>query len=61
MLSSWIGRIAGGVYMLQVIASMVAIPLARIPMEDAMLRKQFGQEWEEWARRVPYALIPGVY
>jgi protein-S-isoprenylcysteine O-methyltransferase Ste14 len=33
----------------------------RVPEEDAMMRKQFGQEWERWAARVPYKLIPGVY
>jgi protein-S-isoprenylcysteine O-methyltransferase Ste14 len=33
----------------------------RVPEEDAMMRKQFGQEWERWAARVPYKSIPGVY
>lgn len=32
----------------------------RIPREDAMLRIEFKEEWEEWARRVPYVLIPGL-
>jgi protein-S-isoprenylcysteine O-methyltransferase Ste14 len=35
--------------------------LRRVTEEDAMMRKQFGQEWEEWAARVPYKLIPGLY
>ncbi|KAF8893029.1 hypothetical protein BD779DRAFT_1670030 [Infundibulicybe gibba] len=35
--------------------------LLRMSKEDAALKKKFGKEWEEWARRVPYALIPGVY
>ncbi|KAH9924400.1 uncharacterized protein B0H18DRAFT_878007 [Fomitopsis serialis] len=29
--------------------------------EDAMLKKHFGKEWEEYAQRVPYRLIPFVY
>jgi protein-S-isoprenylcysteine O-methyltransferase Ste14 len=33
----------------------------RVPEEDGMMRKQFGQEWERWAAKVPYKLIPGVY
>ncbi|KAI0628343.1 hypothetical protein C8Q77DRAFT_1068342 [Trametes polyzona] len=33
---------------------------SRIRTEDEMLKKAFGKEWEGWARRVPYALIPGV-
>ncbi|KAH9836291.1 uncharacterized protein C8Q71DRAFT_708626 [Rhodofomes roseus] len=34
---------------------------ARTPQEDAILKKEFGKEWEEYARRVPYRLIPGIY
>ncbi|KAL1671314.1 hypothetical protein EV122DRAFT_295553 [Schizophyllum commune] len=33
---------------------------SRIKTEDEMLKKNFGKQWEEWARRVPYKLIPGV-
>ncbi|KIK94942.1 hypothetical protein PAXRUDRAFT_417269 [Paxillus rubicundulus Ve08.2h10] len=33
----------------------------RMNNEDAMLEKNFGEEWKEWARRVPYRLIPWVY
>ncbi|KAL1748866.1 hypothetical protein HDZ31DRAFT_71405 [Schizophyllum fasciatum] len=32
----------------------------RILTEDDMLRKGFGEQWEEWAKRVPYRLIPGI-
>lgn len=32
----------------------------RIPLEDAMLRREFGLQWDEWAKRVPYSLIPGI-
>ncbi|KAF8199021.1 hypothetical protein BJ912DRAFT_686237 [Pholiota molesta] len=37
------------------------ILIPRIPIEDSQLRKRFGKEWDEWAKQVPYALIPGVY
>ena len=33
----------------------------RVALEDELLKDQFKQEWENWARRVPYALIPCVY
>jgi protein-S-isoprenylcysteine O-methyltransferase Ste14 len=33
----------------------------RLPVEDALMRKQFGKQWDEWAARVPYRLIPWVY
>ncbi|KAI0280048.1 hypothetical protein BGY98DRAFT_1095804 [Russula aff. rugulosa BPL654] len=35
--------------------------MARAPTEDALLKKQFGAEWDEWAARVPYRVIPGVF
>ncbi|EGN98771.1 hypothetical protein SERLA73DRAFT_54641, partial [Serpula lacrymans var. lacrymans S7.3] len=33
----------------------------RYPAEDEMMKKEFGKEWEEWAGRVKYWLIPGIY
>ncbi|PPQ84619.1 hypothetical protein CVT25_015716 [Psilocybe cyanescens] len=33
----------------------------RANTEDKMLQKQFGTEWESWAKKVPCRLIPGVY
>lgn len=35
--------------------------LSRVPQEDAMMKKEFGKEWHDWARRVPYKLVPGIY
>ena len=34
---------------------------ARMDNEDAMLEKNFGEEWRAWTKKVPYRLIPGVY
>ena len=33
----------------------------RISKEDSMLREEFGAQWDSWASRVPYSLIPGIY
>ncbi|KAF8840677.1 hypothetical protein BDN67DRAFT_903130 [Paxillus ammoniavirescens] len=33
----------------------------RMNNEDAMLEKNFGDEWKEWTKRVPYRLVPWVY
>ncbi|KAF8439979.1 hypothetical protein L210DRAFT_3630813 [Boletus edulis BED1] len=30
----------------------------RMNNEDAMLEKNFGEEWRAWAKRVPYRLVP---
>ncbi|KAI0270519.1 hypothetical protein BC834DRAFT_841379 [Gloeopeniophorella convolvens] len=33
---------------------------ARAATEDAVLRKEFGKEWEGYASKVPYRYIPGI-
>ncbi|KAF9231819.1 hypothetical protein BU15DRAFT_55695 [Melanogaster broomeanus] len=35
--------------------------LRRMPEEDRMLKRAFGKDWERWAERVRYRLVPGVY
>lgn len=35
--------------------------LLRCSKEDALMRKQFEKQWDEWAGRVRYRLIPFVY
>ncbi|EEB97331.1 hypothetical protein MPER_03373 [Moniliophthora perniciosa FA553] len=34
--------------------------MLRVEPEDELMKKQFGEEWQVWARRVPYKLIPAV-
>ncbi|KAI0696819.1 hypothetical protein BC835DRAFT_1271290, partial [Cytidiella melzeri] len=33
----------------------------RCPTEDRVLKEQFPEEWEAWAKKTPYRLIPFVY
>lgn len=33
----------------------------RTEEEDKLLRKEFGAQWDEWARRTKYKVIPFVY
>lgn len=33
----------------------------RVPREDMVLRQQFGTEWEAWAQRTRYKLVPYLY
>ena len=35
--------------------------VGRAEVEDQVLQKEFGQEWEEWARKVPYKFIPYLF
>ncbi|KAF9461328.1 hypothetical protein BDZ94DRAFT_1168008 [Collybia nuda] len=53
------GKGAAGLYL--TLASMITTGLmARMSKEDEALRKTFGQDWIEWATKVPYKLIPGI-
>lgn len=34
---------------------------SRLVWEDALLEREFGKEWHEYARRVPWRIVPFVY
>ncbi|KAH8809481.1 hypothetical protein DL96DRAFT_1536181 [Flagelloscypha sp. PMI_526] len=35
--------------------------IMRTAEEDLILRREFGEQWERWAKLVPYRLIPFIY
>ena len=35
--------------------------LERMSKEDEALRNRFGAKWDDWAKRVPYSIFPGIY
>ena len=35
--------------------------IKRTWVEDHALREKFWGNWEEWAERVPYRLVPGLF
>jgi len=42
----------------------IGVPFAlslRVPKEDEVLKREFGEEWKAWAKRTPYRLIPFIY
>ena len=51
------------VFTLDIIAILAAayLILERMSKEDAALRNQFGTKWDDWAKRVPYSILPGIY
>lgn len=60
MLDTYTGKImlfAWSVVSFSVISSL----LLRVSREDQILRIRFGEEWEMWAREVPYQFLPGIY
>lgn len=42
-------------------AGLFVAALPRVGKEDRMLRETFGSEWDEWAARTPWRLVPGVW
>ena len=48
-------------YTIIIIVGSSYLVLARMSNEDEALRKQFGKQWEDWAKRVPYYVLPGIY
>ncbi|EMD37995.1 hypothetical protein CERSUDRAFT_113112 [Gelatoporia subvermispora B] len=60
----WVQTWAGaGVVVYGAVATAVtaAMLVGRVAKEDEALRRAFGTEWEEWAARTPYQLVPFVY
>ncbi|KAF5378611.1 hypothetical protein D9615_007182 [Tricholomella constricta] len=54
------GRVSAILFATSMTGVLVGL-LRRVPVEDAMLKRTFGKQWDVWARRVPYALVPGLY
>ncbi|PFH45074.1 hypothetical protein AMATHDRAFT_72002 [Amanita thiersii Skay4041] len=52
LLNTIVGKVAGG-------GGMIGVS-GRMLNEEEMLRKEFGSQWDEWAEKVPYKLIPGI-
>lgn len=54
------GQIIFGFLAVAKIVNLIGL-LKRMPFEDMLLKNKFGEVWSEWARKVPYSLIPWVY
>ncbi|KIJ18334.1 hypothetical protein PAXINDRAFT_9404 [Paxillus involutus ATCC 200175] len=50
-----------GCICVSVLVGIVVGLVQRMNNEDEMLEKNFGEEWKEWAKRVPCRLVPWVY
>jgi protein-S-isoprenylcysteine O-methyltransferase Ste14 len=61
VLGTAVGKIAVGAYAVFIVVFPLYLVLSRMEVEDRALRERFGREWDEWAGRVRYRVIPGVY
>ena len=44
--------------------SALVVPLGlarRTYLEDRILKEEFQEQWEQWVKKVPYKLFPGVF
>lgn len=60
----WLGTVPVMAYFVTLVLLMVATIITttkRTKVEDKMLKERFGAEWETWAKRTPYSLIPYIY
>ena len=58
--NTMLGRSLVVIY-LSLLISTIFFTLARMSKEDIALRNQFGKKWDDWAKRVPYTIFPGIY
>jgi len=60
----WVDSVGGSISAMLFVASTVQIItsfFSRMKAEDMMLKREFGTQWDDWKRRVPYRLVPGIY
>ncbi|KAF9475822.1 hypothetical protein BDN70DRAFT_907957 [Pholiota conissans] len=57
---AWAGWLIGMGWVLAAAIFVVAI-VPRLDKEDRIMKGRFGAEWDQWAMKVPYKLIPMVF
>ena len=60
ILDTTIGTTLANAFMMLMLYFMILVK-KRCEKEDKALKKKFGNQWDEWAQRVPYAALPGVF
>jgi len=60
VLNSWVGRVVVGSWHVWAWYLWSCI-FSRAHKEDEYLREQFGQQWVEWQKRVPYRILPCIF
>lgn len=58
---TWAGMVV--IYMMYAgmwLPALILFPM-RTLKEDAMMKKQYGKQWDEWSQKVRYRLVPGLW
>ncbi|PPR01158.1 hypothetical protein CVT24_006125 [Panaeolus cyanescens] len=61
VLNTYMGLVLLSAYFCFIVTTFYTITIARMRQEDKVIQQAFGKEWEEWAKTVPYRVMPGVY
>ncbi|CDO69853.1 hypothetical protein BN946_scf184884.g12 [Trametes cinnabarina] len=61
ILDGALGKAFGGLWLADLLYVPVVALFFRVRVEDELLHKAFGSEWEAWVRKTPYAIMPGIY
>ena len=59
--NTMLGRLLVVIYSSVVMIFFPFSALRRMSKEDIALRNHFGTEWDDWAKRVPCSIIPGIF
>jgi len=60
----WLDLVSVKIFAVLVTAAQAIFVLfipSRMDNEDRMMQKEFGQQWDKWAKKVPYKLVPGIF
>ncbi|KAJ8073139.1 hypothetical protein PM082_020007 [Marasmius tenuissimus] len=60
-LGSWVGVLAVGFWVLTFVTHFGFFMVLRPLLEDSILQKRYGEEWEKWRERVKWRVVPGVW
>ncbi|KAF9043372.1 hypothetical protein BJ165DRAFT_1484563 [Panaeolus papilionaceus] len=61
LLDQPLGCLLSGGLVIWLIAIIYMVCFTRAPQEDKVMKDAFGKEWVEWAKDVPYRILPGIY
>jgi len=56
-----LGKLGVSAFAVLVILGTLNLTLGRMSSEDKALQTRFGAQWDQWASRVQYMVVPGVY
>ncbi|KAG7092712.1 hypothetical protein E1B28_009042 [Marasmius oreades] len=59
-LNTVLGKLAVGSW-ISAVGQGVLLVTMRINDEDELIKKQFGEQWNRWCKKVQYRMIPGVF